>query len=383
MPAATAAPDPPLDPPGTRSCDQGLRVPPRRSCCVVAPHANSWLRTSPTGTAPASRSRVTATASACPTRPAHASEPAVCGHPATSNTSFTATGTPWSGERDEPDRSSAVARSASALASSTARWVNAPRRPSRRSIRSRHASNASAGVASPRAYASVSPPAERRQSSVTRPRRSAARSWSPRTRRRRRHTRSTVPGRLPGPARRHPGQLARHLRIDGRPGRVGEAGGPVPFVEIEERVERLGVGLHDRPRVAAFGDACRDARDREPVGLDRVELVPLERRRHLGAGSRPDGPRPEDRLVGRVLVEVDEHAAAALLLPPRGGDEVGPSTLQLARGGDRGGPHLDRGPSWLEPHVDVNAPVAGGLGEAEHTQLVEESPDLVGRLPHH
>ena len=61
--------------------------------------------------------------------------------------------------------------------------------------------------------------------------------------------------------------------------------------------------------------------DRLVVGVDRFELVPAERGRHLRAGPGPHAPRAEDRLVRRVLVEVDEDALAALFLPPRVGDE--------------------------------------------------------------
>ena len=63
IPAATAAADPPLDPPGMRERSHGLRVPPSTGCCVVSPHANSWVRVLPTTMAPASRSRATAVAS--------------------------------------------------------------------------------------------------------------------------------------------------------------------------------------------------------------------------------------------------------------------------------------------------------------------------------
>src|SRR5689334_509623 len=57
-PAATAAPEPPLDPDGTRSSAQGLRT-----GGVTLPHANSWVRVLPISTAPARRRRVTAAAS--------------------------------------------------------------------------------------------------------------------------------------------------------------------------------------------------------------------------------------------------------------------------------------------------------------------------------
>ena len=54
-PAATAAPEPPLDPDGTRSSAHGLRT-----GGVTLPHANSCVRVLPISTAPARRSRATA-----------------------------------------------------------------------------------------------------------------------------------------------------------------------------------------------------------------------------------------------------------------------------------------------------------------------------------
>src|SRR5215831_462034 len=56
--AATAAPDPPLDPPGTRSASHGFRV-----GGVTFPQANSCILVLPRSTAPPWRSRVTAAAS--------------------------------------------------------------------------------------------------------------------------------------------------------------------------------------------------------------------------------------------------------------------------------------------------------------------------------
>ena len=76
-----------------------------------------------------------------------------------------------------------------------------------------------------------------------------------------------------------------------------------------------------RPRVA---ELRRPGRARSRSSARRASIVssslPVERRRHLRARAGPDAPRAEDRLVRRVLVEVDEDALAALLLPPRVGD---------------------------------------------------------------
>ena len=58
IPAATAAADPPLDPPGVRARSQGLRVMPCTES--VAPKTqSSGTRVSPTTTPPAARMRAT------------------------------------------------------------------------------------------------------------------------------------------------------------------------------------------------------------------------------------------------------------------------------------------------------------------------------------
>ena len=55
--AATAAAEPPLLPPGTRSSAHGLAVGPKAECSVDEPIANSSMLVLPRITAPASRSR--------------------------------------------------------------------------------------------------------------------------------------------------------------------------------------------------------------------------------------------------------------------------------------------------------------------------------------
>jgi hypothetical protein len=63
IPAATAAPDPPLDPPGVRSGTQGLAVGPKRRDSVVGRIPFSGSVVLPTITNPASRRRRTRNAS--------------------------------------------------------------------------------------------------------------------------------------------------------------------------------------------------------------------------------------------------------------------------------------------------------------------------------
>src|SRR5262245_19777293 len=61
--AATAAPEPPLEPPGERSSAHGFRVGPYHGLFVVEPAANSCVLHLPMSTAPASLSRRTVSAS--------------------------------------------------------------------------------------------------------------------------------------------------------------------------------------------------------------------------------------------------------------------------------------------------------------------------------
>ena len=62
-PAATAAADPPEEPPGTRLRSCGLRVGPNALFSVELPIANSSRLVLPTNTAPAARMRWTTVAS--------------------------------------------------------------------------------------------------------------------------------------------------------------------------------------------------------------------------------------------------------------------------------------------------------------------------------
>src|SRR5437867_10743729 len=85
-PAATAAADPPLDPPGVRSGFHGLRVVPHALLRVYWMLPNSGAAVFPTGTAPAARSRATwMESSATGPRPLKSSEPRDVGMPAQSS----------------------------------------------------------------------------------------------------------------------------------------------------------------------------------------------------------------------------------------------------------------------------------------------------------
>ena len=142
-----------------------------------------------------------------------------------------------------------------------------------------------------------------------------------------------------------------------------------------------GSSIMSRPRVTLLGDPGRHGGDGQLVGLHRGDLVPRDRRRHLGADAGPHRPGPEDRLVRSVLVEVDEHPLAPLLLPPRGGEQIGAPPLQLAGQRHRRGPHLVAVPPGLQPHVDVQPLAAAGLRVGDDAELVEQRLDLAGGLP--
>ena len=95
-PAATAAPDPPLEPPGVRSRAHGLRVAPKVSVSVNGHCMSSGTFVRPTTIAPAARSRATTWLS-CRAGGPWAAVPQVVTSPATSASSLIATGTPSSG----------------------------------------------------------------------------------------------------------------------------------------------------------------------------------------------------------------------------------------------------------------------------------------------
>ena len=63
-PDATAADEPPLEPPGVRSGFHGLRVTPKRRFLVIAVYPNSGAFVLPMAIAPAAFSRVTSVESA-------------------------------------------------------------------------------------------------------------------------------------------------------------------------------------------------------------------------------------------------------------------------------------------------------------------------------
>src|SRR5215207_7086072 len=147
-------------------------------------------------------------------------------------------------------------------------------------------------------------------------------------------------------------------------------------MEGEQRLQRLRRVPDLGPWVAVALEPTRDAGEREPVGLDVVELLPADGRRDLAARAGPRRPRAEHGLVRGVLVVIDEDAPAALLLPPGRSEEVGAPALELARRRDRGGADRVGVPAGLQPDVDVQPAVARRLREAGDPELVEQGVEL-------
>ncbi len=155
-PAATAAAEPPLEPPGVRSVFQGLRVVPHALVCVNATVPNSGAAVLPTGTAPAARSRATwGESSATGGRSLYSSEPCEVGMPPQSSRSFTPKGTPASTPGSSPRATLSSTASAAWRAMSGFRWTNAFSRSLPAAIASRHSSSTSTALSSPRRTASA------------------------------------------------------------------------------------------------------------------------------------------------------------------------------------------------------------------------------------
>ncbi len=207
IPDAIAADSPPLEPPGVRVRSSGLLVRPTRSLSVSVQSENSGTLVLPRSTPPPSISRRTAVASTSGTREANTREPRLVRQPAVSRESFTVKGTPWTGLRRTPRRSSSSIsrarmsdspgrRSANALiagfrSSMSSRWAatsssDRRSRATRRSpisvasIASRSAefnmATNSAGLAS-QTSPRVSNRSRRRQRRSRRPHRRVARLW--------------------------------------------------------------------------------------------------------------------------------------------------------------------------------------------------------------
>ena len=143
MPEATAAPAPPLEPPGVRVVSHGLRVGPNLTGSVVAPIAISGRFVFPMAINPARFHRLTSSASSSGTKSPMKFEDSVNRTPAYSaRKSLTRNGTPENGP-------SGMGREAASRASSYIGVMTALRAGLSRSTRSIAASTSSAAVTSP------------------------------------------------------------------------------------------------------------------------------------------------------------------------------------------------------------------------------------------
>src|SRR5262249_50248384 len=118
-PAATAAADPPLRPPGTRSRLPGLRVGPKAEYPGDEPIGTAWRFAFPIGMPPAAPPRSTTVAEYGGRHPSRIFDEHVVGTPRVHMLSFSATGPPASGPGSSP-RATAASTAAAASRASTA-----------------------------------------------------------------------------------------------------------------------------------------------------------------------------------------------------------------------------------------------------------------------
>src|SRR5262249_28294490 len=127
----------------------------------------------------------------------------------------------------------------------------------------------------------------------------------------------------------------------------------------------------------------KEIRDRQHVEVVRVHighLVPGEGHGHGGAGCATHGPGRGDGPVAGGLVEVEEDAFAAFLLPPGGGGQVGDAFLDLAGQADDRVADVDEVPFGSDPDQHVDASAAGGFRISGQTGVGEDLAQDTGDL---
>ena len=156
-PAATAAAEPPLEPPGTRFTSCGFRVAPNAEFSVDDPIANSSRFVLPIAIPPAARTRSTTVAVYGGSQPLRIFEEHVVAMPRVQRLSFRATGTPASGPGSSPRLTAASTASAASSAASDITRLNACTSGSRASMTARCSSTTDRAERSPaRTAAAVS-----------------------------------------------------------------------------------------------------------------------------------------------------------------------------------------------------------------------------------
>ena len=135
-------------------------------------------------------------------------------------------------------------------------------------------------------------------------------------------------------------------------------------------------------RVAPGREPARHGGDGQVAGIDVGDLVPLDRARHPPSGLARHRVRRRHGPVARVLVVVDEHPLAPLLLPPRRGGDVGETPLELARQGQSRSADVGEAPARLDGDVDVDAARPRRLREPDERVLLEHGARLEGHTSH-
>jgi hypothetical protein len=156
MPAATAAAEPPEEPPGVHVGFHGLAVGPIAECSVEDPMANSSMLVLPTTTAPAAPSFSTTVALKGETYPSRIGDAQVVTSSRIAMLSLIATGMPSRGERTQPASRRASAAAASARAPSSRSRMKAHREPCFDFARARAASVRSRALCCPASRAARS-----------------------------------------------------------------------------------------------------------------------------------------------------------------------------------------------------------------------------------
>src|SRR5436190_21856935 len=122
--------------------------------------------------------------------------------------------------------------------------------------------------------------------------------------------------------------------------------------------------------VADRGEALRHRSQREVLRVGSIDLVPVEWRGDPRVGSGSYRISRRDRAIFRVLIVVDEHPLP-LFLPPFAGCNTRRTTLHFARQGQRRTPDLVEPPPGLDPHEEMHAARAGGLGPTDQANILE------------
>src|SRR5919107_2729339 len=173
---------------------------------------------------------------------------------------------------------------------------------------------------------------------------------------------------VPGAAGLHPHRLASHLRGLGRVRQVAQ---PAPVVPLQDGLEPVRAVVQTGVRVAVLREEPRYGAHVEVFRRDVRQRLPGDRHRHRRPGPSPHRPRRGDRPVPGGLVVVEEHALAALLLPPRHGRAIRNPFGDPPADRDHRVADVDERPLRPDPHGHMDAASPGGLGPADEAGLVE------------